>query len=179
MNFSNENVLIIAALIGIIIMFLTSSCLCKNNTEQFIDTNKNNAAQLYEDIKKKSSDSNIIYNAIISISNAMDQAKTSGKNNVEIMNAFNASNAITNSTNNITPPNLINTIKTLTDPINKALTYSLPPLPPGTKLPPNFYENFATSKVNNITTAINDVKINAYNAKIMDDALVLLLLKQQ
>ena len=37
MNFSNENVLIIAVLIGIIIMFLSSGCLCKNNTEQFLE----------------------------------------------------------------------------------------------------------------------------------------------
>jgi hypothetical protein len=35
LNFSNQNLLIIVVLISIVIMFLTSDYICKNNTEQF------------------------------------------------------------------------------------------------------------------------------------------------
>lgn len=177
MNFSNENVLIIAVLIGIIIMFLSSGCLCKNNTEQFIDiltilaTNKNNAAKAYEDIKKKSSDTDIVYNAIMNISNAMNKAKTTGKNNVEIMNAFNASKAITNSTNNITSTSAVSSIKILIEPILKAVDASK--IQPNIKMSATGIELVAKTGVTDLTTAINNARITANSAKIIDDGLVL------
>ena len=153
MNFSNENVLIIAALIGIIIMFLSSSCLCKNNTEQF--TNKPSQETL-----QKISDSKIVYDAILSINRAMDQANYDNFNNyIRIINAFIASNAITKSTNNITSPNLVSTIKTLTDPITKAVDASK--IAPNIKMTPTAIESAAKDNLTKIKSAIQIAKQTA------------------
>jgi hypothetical protein len=155
MNFSNENVLIIAALIGIIIMFLSSSCLCKNNTEQF-----NNNLKPTNEVFQKISDSKIVYDAILSINRAMDLANYNhSENYIGIINAFIASNAITQSTNNITSPNLVSTIKTLTDPITKAVDASK--IPPNIKMTPTAIVSAAKDNLTKIKSAIETAKKTA------------------
>ena len=169
MNFSNENVLIIAILISIIIMFLTSGCLCKNNTEQFIDTpiildtDKVNSTNLYKIAKEKSSDAAIVSNAIKTIVNAMNKAKSSTKNNVDFINAFIESNAITNSTNNITSNSAVSKIKSLTEPIIQAIDASK--IAPNIKMTPKGIESAAKINVDAITNAINNASTNANNGK--------------
>ena len=93
----------------------------------------------------------------------MNKAKSSTKNNVDFINAFIESNAITNSTNNITSNSAVSKIKSLTEPIIQAIDASK--IAPNIKMTPKGIESAAKINVDAITNAINNASTNANNGK--------------